>query len=468
VEARLVAVACAGAGPAAPAVSEEALASALAARPTLGPDQRTALERLAAAETRVRVLEAPAGAGKTFVLGALRDAYDRGGAAVIGTSWQGQAAQTLAHEAGIPSDTAARLLGRLERDPRTLPSRSVVVVDEAGMMPTRPLARLVEEVAARDGLAVLVGDRDQLPAIDAGGAFAALADRLGAAALTENRRQPDELQRRLARELADGQPATALALLEQRGALRIHDDAREAKRRLVADWAAEILPRPARGLIIAHDRRDVRELNALAREALDRADLLGAERIRVHGREWAAGDRLVCRKNDYRPGLEVRNGTRATVVAVNARTGSLQVLADDRRRLTLPADYLVHAHHGYAVTGHASQGGTVERSYLLASPARGGKEWAYVAGSRHRIGLRVYLTHHEPAEAEAALARSWARVQAKRTALERLPRDEQAARLQSAEADLAVGAKSLGPTLWAHDAGPRPGHGPRQSPRMGS
>ena len=70
-------------------------------------------------------------------------------------------------------------------------------------------------MAARHGRLVLVGDRAQLPAIDAGGAFAALADRLGAATLSENRRQQGPVQRAVADALADGRPQEALALLER-------------------------------------------------------------------------------------------------------------------------------------------------------------------------------------------------------------------------------------------------------------
>ncbi len=72
--------------------------------------------------------------------------------------------------------------------------------------------------------------------------------------------------------------------------------------------------------------------------------------------------------------------------------GALTLRADDGRLIVLPSDYLEHAHHGYALTGHVSQGATVERTYLLASPERGGAEWAYVAASRHRMDLRVYAS----------------------------------------------------------------------------
>jgi 2-polyprenyl-6-methoxyphenol hydroxylase-like FAD-dependent oxidoreductase len=80
----------------------------------------------------------------------------------------------------------------------------VIVVDEASVMPTRALERLAHAAAWRSSRLVLVGDRAQLPSVDAGGGFAALADRLGATELTENRRQQTGLQRDVARHLAEG------------------------------------------------------------------------------------------------------------------------------------------------------------------------------------------------------------------------------------------------------------------------
>ena len=132
----------------------------------------------------------------------------------------------------------------------------------------------------------------------------------------------------------------------------------------------------------------------------------------------------MCRRNDYRPGLDVRNGTRGTVERIDAETSTLVLRADDGRSIKLPADYLTHAHHGYATIGHVSQGATVDRTYLLASPERGGTEWAYVAASRHRIDLRIYATHAEPERAAAALAATWERRQAKHLATERFAAHE--------------------------------------------
>jgi ATP-dependent exoDNAse (exonuclease V) alpha subunit len=210
----------------------------------------------------------------------------------------------------------------------------------------------------------------------------------------------------------------------------------------------------------------VEALNALARGRLEAAGLLGAERLVAHGREWAAGDRLGCRRNDYRPGLEVRNGTRGTVIAPNLRAGSLWVLTDDGRQLNLPPDYLRHVHHGYALTGHASQGATVEHTFLHASPARGGREWAYVAASRHRVDLRVYLTHHDTEAAQEALAARWSRIQAKRLALDQLAPESAAASLSRAGEPQPTARPIPEPVSAAaprpdQTPGPRPARGPR-------
>jgi hypothetical protein len=185
---------------------------------------------------------------------------------------------------------------------------------------------------------------------------------------------------------------------------------------LIAAWRGECLRRPERALILAHDRREVAELNALARAAREAAGLLGAEGIEVGNRGWAVGDRLTCRRNDYR--LEVRNGTRGNVVAVERADSSITLRTDEGRIVRLPSAYLPYTEYGYAVTGHVSQGETIDRVYLLAAVGRGGTEWAYVAGSRHRIDLRVYAVGRDEQRMVDTLGATWSQSQAKRLALD--------------------------------------------------
>lgn len=394
-----------------------AVDAAIAARPTLGADQARAVRHLCSGDARVRVLEARAGSGKTFALEAVREAYEAGGKPVVGVAWQGQAADLLQRDAGIPSQTVALLLDRLASgDDNAIPPGSVIVCDEASTMPTRALDVLVVEAAQRCARVLLVGDRAQLPAIDAAGGFGALADRLGAAELAENRRQRAQLQRDVADLLASGRAEDAVALLAKHDRLTAFDDARDARDALIEAWAGSSLADPTRALLLAHDRHEVSVLNRMARRAMDEAGLLGRTRLSAAGREWAAGDALICRRNDYR--LGVRNGTRGTVVKVDPAARAIDLVTTDGTAVRLDDAYLGHAHHGYALTGHVSQGATVDRTFLLATPERGGAEWAYVAASRQRFDLKVAVVHYDLERMKESLSRAWSRSDAKHLALD--------------------------------------------------
>jgi conjugative relaxase-like TrwC/TraI family protein len=403
-------------------VGERTAERLLDERPWLGADQQRAVRGLVSGQDRIALVEARAGRGKTTTLAAVNDALLRSGVSVAGTAWQGEAARTLHAEAGIPAETAARLLSRLRTGSERPPPGAVLVVDEASTMPTRALTELAEAVAAVDGRLILVGDRAQLPAIDAGGAFASLADRLGAVELTENRRQRDPVQARVADLLGDGRVDEALRWLERSGGLQAYRDSDAARATLLEEWAQVAIASndPSRTLILAHDRADVDALNREARELMERSGRLGPTRLVASGVEWAAGDRLVCRRNNYRPEIDVRNGTRGTVEAVARDRGALVLRTDDGRRIELPADYLEHARHGYAITGHASQGATVDRTFVLASGDRGSAEWGYVVGSRHRIDLQVFVAGGDRDFARDELARAWGRAQTKGLAVDRL------------------------------------------------
>jgi ATP-dependent exoDNAse (exonuclease V) alpha subunit len=144
--------------------------------------------------------------------------------------------------------------------------------------------------------------------------------------------------------------------------------------------------------MIALRRRDVAELNALARALMDSHGRLGRKRLTIAGTEFAAGDRVVCLRND--DSLGVKNGTRATVEAVDRRRRTLGVVTDRGERVELGRSYLEagQVRHAYALTGHAGQGVTVERVFVLGIGGQRLQEWGYVALSRARHETRLYVT----------------------------------------------------------------------------
>ena len=158
---------------------------------------------------------------------------------MIGAALARRAAIELEDGAGIESQSVAALLEELRRGRGArCRARAVLVIDEAGMVPTRALAEIVEHVERAGAKLVLVGDDRQLPEIGAGGTFGALARRLPAIELRENRRQVAAWEREALALLRDGDADGAVRRYAQRGRIVAGEDARRgaaaARRGLVA------------------------------------------------------------------------------------------------------------------------------------------------------------------------------------------------------------------------------------------
>jgi ATP-dependent exoDNAse (exonuclease V) alpha subunit len=264
------------------------------------------------------------------------------------------------------------------------------------MADTRALTGVLLQVEQAEGKAVLVGDPAQLPAVGAGGLFSAIVERNGAIELHDNWRQRDELERRALALLREGSSYAYLAHAADHGRLTVAADRVEAKAQLVADWWHAARGDLAGSAMIAYRRADVAELNAVARTLLDREGHLGRDRLRLAtGTELAVGDRILCTRNDHR--LQIANGSRGTITAADSEQREIEVELDDHRRLTLPARYLDAGNvaHAYALTGHKTQGLTLERAFVLADDRRALREWGYVALSRAREQTRLYTTAKE-------------------------------------------------------------------------
>jgi hypothetical protein len=276
-----------------------------------------------------------------------------------------------------------------------LPPGAVLVVDEAGMIGTRQLAKLLERVEHADGKLVLVGDHRQLPELEAGGTFRALVRRGLAIELTENRRQREAWERRALDQLRDGEPGTAIAAYVEHKRLHVDDSPAQTRARLVSDWFAASGDGDA--VVVAQRRSDVADLNLRARRRLQTAGRLSADELRIGDASFAVGDRVVIKRNDVR--LGVTNGERGTVVAIDRDQRLVVRLGDaatalDRDFLSTPT---IHGDppltHGYAITCHIAQGITVDRAFVLADD-RLTSELAYTALSRGRDANHLYLTEH--------------------------------------------------------------------------
>ncbi len=354
----------------------------------LSAEQRRLVREACTSPDRILCAVGVAGAGKTTALRALSDIFEEAGHPVLGAAPSGRAADELTRATGIRSSTLHRLL--LDAQEGGLPHGAILVVDEAGMAETRVLAPVLRLVDEAGGKAILVGDPGQLPAVGAGGLFAALCERLGPVTLEENRRQLDTEERAALGRLRAGDPEHYLAHAASRGRLHLDEDAEAAKQRLLADWwqAAERNPRGR--VMLAYRRSDVHELNEAAHHLLLEAGRLGDQALIAGEREFRVGERVLCRRNDGR--LEVRNGMRGTIAALDTSAQTLTLEIDAGPRRLLPAGYVAeYVEYGYALTGHAAQGATFEHAFVLCRDEGALREWGYVACTRARSGTRLYL-----------------------------------------------------------------------------
>ncbi|MBW3575854.1 MAG: relaxase domain-containing protein, partial [Actinobacteria bacterium] len=389
-EQRTVERAAASASPVA-VVADAALRRALDARPSLGADQRHAVETIARSGRGVDILIGPAGTGKTVSLDATREAWEASGYRVLGTALAARAAAELQHGAGIASQTIDRLRMRLAQGTERLDGHCVLVIDEAGMAGTRQLAAMVEEAGTAGAKVVLVGDPKQLPEISAGGLFAALANRLGYAELTENRRQLDPEERAVAAELRLGQVENALARMQRNGKVVTADNADLLRDGLVGDWHG------ARShgddvLMVAARRSTVADLNQRARQLRLACGELGEHVLDAGGLSFAVGDEVLALRNDYRLGL--LNGSRGVVASGSDNV--LSVKLADGRVVEAPLHYIEAGHltHGYSATVHKSQGVTCDRLFVLGDDTFT-IETAYTSLTRGRLSNQLYLTAPE-------------------------------------------------------------------------
>lgn len=404
-----------------------ALAGLAARGVELADDQAGIVRGMMTSGARIEVLSAPAGTGKSYTLGALNGAWAHTQRRVFGlASWQ-TATEVLAEE-GLAAQNVARWLAtqrRLEAAPGRagdddqwrLQCGDLVVVDEAGAVPTPDLEEVRQRCAEAGAKVLLTGDPRQLGAVGPGGALADLADRAVHYRLGEVRRFRNDWEGRASLRLRDADP-DALSEYAKHGRVVEGGTAEEAEQRAGQAWLADTLAGRESLVVVPTNDAAARMCSELRAElvALGRVEPGGVV-LGKDGNTAGVGDLIQARKLDwsligyqgntaapinrrsYRV-LERHDDGSLVVAPVTGREDGREQLGD---RLTLPRDYVAeHVALGYASTVHAAQGRTVDTCHAIPdthTDARG----LYVAMTRGRDGNTVYpVTRDLPDGADAA------------------------------------------------------------------
>ncbi len=381
----------------------------------LSADQQRAIRNIAASPYLVQPLQAPAGAGKTHSLKALRAAAHRLCKEVLVLAPTGKAVdEAMAEGAGDRGLTVAKALHLIEnRDLQVTPS-TVVIVDEASMVGTPELRKLLTCAVAGRAKMVLVGDAYQLSPVNArGGMFEQLsADLPWSQRLAEVWRMadPEERDMSLALRSAHGN-RLRIAVKWYRDKGRLHSGDPIA---MAADALDAYLTERSNGkdaLLICDTWEIADALNRRLHDALRTA---GPTINVARDQPVTVGDIVISRSNDASltvlPGTntrshdgvdQVRNGNRWRVVALDPVSERIAAeRLSDRARAVFDKDYLrEHMTLGYAATVHSAQGVTADSCYAILGEGAS-RSMLYVAMTRGRRNNEAFLYQRFKREAD--------------------------------------------------------------------
>ncbi|WP_158407421.1 MobF family relaxase [Corynebacterium glyciniphilum] len=396
-----------------PAQGREAAAEIEAAKNiTLSADKTEFVEHLLCSPAVLAAGIGPAGAGKTTAMEVFARAWEKSGNTVIGLAPSAVAASVLAQDADIATGTIAQFIHPGSDNIAhglDVGEGDVILVDEAGMASTRDLAELVRAASQVGAVVRLVGDPQQLTAIESGGMLAEVATATNAPVLTEINRfhDPDEADASLTLRGGD---TSVIDWYISHG--RVDSGLREElPGRVFTAWWDSIKQNKT-ALMIAGDSHTVDALNQIARtNYIDsgRVNPAAGQTTIAGGRVAAVGDTIVTRANDstIRYGTNgrhrVKNGDLWSITGVSD-DGSLTVAHHERgHKVTLPAEYVTeNVELGYASTIYRSQGMTVDRAYVIPSASLD-RQGLYVALSRGRSLNKIFLPDDQVPDVDSHL-----------------------------------------------------------------
>lgn len=398
------------------AISADAANKALAAKP-MSDDQKQAFNHITG-EGRYAGISGVAGAGKTYMMDAARIAWEADGRQVIGCALAGKAAGGLAADAAINSSTIHKTLDSLEKGEITLDQKTVVVIDESGMVGSMQWSALQDHINDAGAKLVTLGECEQIQPVDRGGAMRHVQTSAPDAfiKMDEIRRQTiyekdaqgsyildgdgkkivnnlaTEAERAFVKDLRAGNSEKAIEHLEKHDRLKVYDTKEDAARGM----AKEVIKDMKEGytsIAMNPYKRDVRAINLAAREEARAAGMLKGEdktfKADLGDRQFAVGDRAIFLKNDKQ--LGVFNGSTGTVK--EAKDGKLVIELDGKtpRTVVVREEKYNKIDNGFAFTGHKSQGATCDKAHGKGSD----RESHYVQGSRHRESYTMHVTKDE-------------------------------------------------------------------------
>lgn len=409
--------------------------------------EQTEVALAATSGTRLVNILAPAGTGKSKLLGVVARSFEAAGyspalgaspadtsqitvlpgASVVGASVAWRAAIDLGQSINVPSSAIDALLKRLDSrvaaGKPAFEDRTVLLIDESGLQSSPQLARILDHVSRESGknnrcILVAVGEERQIRPLGPGHPIRLLREAIGASTLSQIHRQREAWAREAPQAFARGDAAAALKAFDERGLIEFHDGLKPTVDALADAWQQARLSRPHEQItVLTKSNAEARAVAAVLRDRLKREGVVGTREVLLpevdasgnpHTLPVAAGDTLVALRRVDR--LGVVNGTPLVVervkvarltkkVTITARRGDqiIQItpedIADGKGRVRLA--------NGLVSTIFRSQGATVDQAFVLLNE-KFDRHDSYVSASRARGDTRFFCSRSIDSSIRAA------------------------------------------------------------------
>ena len=361
------------------------------------------------------IIDGKAGVGKSRAFQVIDDAAAETGldTHLIAPSWKATTgtARDLRQLKKDHARALAGFLSKVESGKIKLGRKSLILVDEAGMISTKDMLRLLSAADRAGAKAVLAGDNNQLAALQAGDPLSLLISRIGAAKIEKIIRQRERWMAEASEKFASGEAKKikdAVNEYYERGHIALAEDRDAAMAALAEAWLESAKTGDVAG-VLAVQNDDVTALNDRIRaKAIEAMMIVGPEIIidavgRGKNAKAApmiiqAGDRLLLGEGLRIGGKDVSNNSSLTVISVQpGPSEKLTIRLEDGTTITIAATDLVgpkgrpvRLAYGWATTIHAAQGATFDRA-LVYDAANMKSRGAYVAMTRHKNDVQVFV-----------------------------------------------------------------------------
>ena len=369
---------------------------------------------------RIHLLGGPPGAGKSTLAAGLVLAYEKVGTPILMTGPSDVITAEIAIETKSDGVPLTELLTQVRAGRSPIKPNSVLVVDEAGMVGSRQMAELFDEIKAKNARLYLIGDPKQIGPKEAGHPFRYFADALPITMLSQVHRQKFQDDKVATKAIWDGQGGAAVRSYEQRGRIEYLDDADHAIKAAAKDyarWKAEPSHAGRTGLVLCLDFATAKKANAAVRHALKKVGLLqNSQSIQTNlgPLEIALGERVQFFENVIGqipapaggPDLphKIYKGNSGVVVKMDAN--AIHVKIDGWKEMDpvrVPLDPQMRLNYGYAMELRRVQGITVHRAFNVFTRRLEAGE-GLVALSRHKHKATVFCDKAVYPDAEALIS----------------------------------------------------------------